>query len=62
MAQIKTYLNDNPVGTLQIDSKEQFDYVAKFNQHSLQRIILEIDNKFGKDNWTSFEYIKEAAA
>lgn len=59
---IKAYLNSNEIGMLKIDPTGQADYVPKFNQHTLQRIIVEIDDKFGKDNWTSFEYIKEAAA
>jgi len=58
---IKTYLNSVEIGILKIDPKGEADYVPKFNQQSLQRIIVEIDNRFGKDNWTSFEYIKEAA-
>jgi hypothetical protein len=58
---IKIYLNSVEIGILKINPLVEEDYVPKFNQHSLQRIIVEIDDKFGKDNWTSFEYIKKAA-
>ena len=59
MSQIKVYLNGNLLGYHPIDPTG--DYVPNFNQRTLQRIIVMIDDKFGKDNWTSFEYIKEAA-
>jgi hypothetical protein len=59
MAHIKTYSGDTVLGVQQIDP--QGDYAPNFNQDSLQKIIVKIDDKFGKDNWTSFEYIKDVA-
>lgn len=60
MAQIKVYLDSVEIGQLKILPKGPDDYVPKFNQNSLQKIIVEIGDKFGPNNWNRFEYIKEA--
>ena len=59
MAHIKTYLGNTVIGVHQIDPVGE--YVPNFNGKELQRLIVDQDEKFGKDNWTSFEYVKEDA-
>ena len=57
MNEIKVYLNSVEIGSTVFQSNN----IEIIERNSIDTIIKEIDDLVGKDNWTSFEYVKRAA-
>ena len=54
-AEIKVYLNSVEIGSTTLQSNN----ITIIERNSIDTVIREIDDLVGKDNWTSFEYIRE---
>ena len=57
MTKIKVYLDSVEIGSTLLQTKN----TNIIERNSIHTFIKEIDDLVGKDNWTSFEYVKEAA-
>jgi hypothetical protein len=56
MTEIKIYLDSVEIGSTLLQTKN----TNIIERNSIHTFIKEIDDLVGKDNWTSFEYRKDA--
>ena len=54
MTEIKVYLDSVEIGSTLLETKN----TNIIERNSIHTFIKEIDDLVGKDNWTSFEYVK----
>jgi len=54
-AEIKIYLHSVEIASTILQSNN----ITIIERNSIDTVIKEIDDLVGKDNWTSFEYIRE---